>query len=352
MYPMRLCVFEKDIMQIHKNFNLKSYNTFGIEAHCAAFAEVTSVVEAQTVLSNNALPIQLLGGGSNVLFLEEFYNRFFIKNSIEGIKIVDNTEGGILVEIGGGVNWHDFVLWAIDNDLAGVENLSLIPGTVGAAPIQNIGAYGVELKDVFVKLEALNIQSLDIQTFTKEDCRFGYRDSVFKNEFKDHYLITKVFLALQKKTTQLKTSYGDISKTLAEKRIEHPTIRDISNAVIAIRQSKLPDPSVIGNAGSFFKNPTIPKVQFDVLKTQFPNIVGYPNDTEGVKVAAGWLIEQCGWKGKRFGNVGVHERQALVLVNYGGGKGLEIKELAQKIQASVFEKFQIQLMAEVNFCKN
>ena len=343
-------------MQIHKNFNLKSYNTFGIEAHCAAFAEVTSVEEAQVVLSEKQMPIQLLGGGSNVLFLEEFYNRFFIKNSIGGIKIVEYTEGGhsenpnaVLVEIGGGVNWHEFVLWAIDNDLAGVENLSLIPGTVGAAPIQNIGAYGVELKDVFVKLEALNLQSLDIQIFTKEDCQFGYRNSVFKNEFKDQYLITKVFLTLEKKPKELKMSYGDISKTLKEKGIENPTIRDISIAVIAIRKSKLPDPSLIGNAGSFFKNPTIMKAQFDALKIQFPNIVGYPNDTEGVKVAAGWLIEQCGWKGKRLGNVGVHERQALVLVNYGGGKGLEIKDLSQKIQAAVFDKFQIQLMPEVNF---
>ncbi len=340
-------------MQIHKNFNLKPYNTFGIEAHCAAFAEVTSVEEAQAVLSEDKMSIQLLGGGSNVLFLEEYYNRFFIKNSIGDINIVPFTGGGdsdaVLVEIGGGVNWHDFVLWAIDNDLAGVENLSLIPGTVGAAPIQNIGAYGVELKDVFEKLEALNLENLDIQIFTKENCHFGYRDSVFKNEFKDKYLITKVVLKLQKTPKQLHTTYGDISKTLAEKGIVNPTIKDISNAVIAIRQSKLPDPSVIGNAGSFFKNPTIPKAQFDVLKTEFPNIVGYPNDTEGVKVAAGWLIEQCGWKGKRLGNVGVHERQALVLVNYGGGKGLEIKELSQKIQASVFEKFQIQLMAEVNF---
>ena len=360
-------MLHKTTMQIHKNFNLKSYNTFGIEAHCAAFAEVATVEEAQQVLSHKNTSIQLLGGGSNVLFLKEFYDRFFIKNSIGGIKIVQNTveernpetigKGGdsddssaVLVEIGGGVNWHTFVLWAIDNDLAGIENLSLIPGTVGAAPIQNIGAYGVELKDVFVKLEALNLQSLDIQIFTKEDCRFGYRDSVFKNELKDQYLITKVFLTLQKKATELKTSYGDITKILAEKNIENPTIRDISNAVIAIRQSKLPDPSVIGNAGSFFKNPTIPKGEFDALKTSFPNIVGYPTENrEGVKVAAGWLIEQSGWKGKRFGNVGVHERQALVLVNYGGGKGLEIKGLAQKIQASVFEKFKIQLTPEVNF---
>ncbi len=354
-------------MRIHKNFNLKPYNTFGIEARCAAFAEVTSMDEVQRVLSNNDIPIQLLGGGSNILLLKEYYARFFIKNSIGGIKIVQNTEGGysdessaVLVEIGGGVNWHDFVLWAIDNDLAGVENLSLIPGTVGAAPIQNIGAYGVELKDVFEKLEALNLQRLDIQIFTKEDCRFGYRDSVFKNELKDQFLITKVFLTLQKTPTRLKTSYGDISKILVEKGIEKPTIRDISNAVIAIRQSKLPDPAIIGNAGSFFKNPTIPKDAFNVLKIQFPNIVGYPTENtvevrnpenigKGVKVAAGWLIEQCNWKGKRLGNVGVHERQALVLVNYGGGKGLQIKDLAQKIQVSVLEKFKIGLTPEVNF---
>ena len=364
-------------MRIHKNFNLKKYNTFGIEARCAAFAEVKSVEDAQCVLSNNQMPIQILGGGSNILFLQDHYSHFFIKNGIGGIEIIQNTvtpkrdeakgimeernpdnfgEGGqfeknndVLVEIGGGVNWHDFVLWAIDNNLAGVENLSLIPGTVGAAPIQNIGAYGVELKDVFEKLEALNVQTLELHTFTNKDCRFGYRDSVFKNELKGQYIITKVFLKLQKTPTQLKTSYGDISKTLAEKGIENPTIRDISNAVIAIRQSKLPDPSVIGNAGSFFKNPTIPKREFDILKTQFPNIVGYPNDNQEVKVAAGWLIEQSGWKGKRLGNVGVHERQALVLVNYGGGKGLQIKDLAQKIQASVFEKFYIRLMPEVNF---
>jgi UDP-N-acetylmuramate dehydrogenase len=336
-------------MRIHKNFNLKNHNTFGIEARCAAFAEVKSVADVKHFLSQNTLPIQLLGGGSNVLLLKEFYGQFFIKNSIRGIEITQNTEGGVKVEIGGGVNWHDFVLWAIEHNLAGVENLSLIPGTVGAAPIQNIGAYGVELKDVFHSLEALNLQTLEIQTFTKADCRFGYRDSVFKNDLKDQFLITKVFLILQKKPTQLHTTYGDISKILAERGIENPTIRDISNAVIAIRQSKLPDPSVIGNAGSFFKNPTITKAEFDVLKTQFPNIVGYPTENEGVKVAAGWLIEQCGWKGKKLGRVGVHERQALVLVNYGGGKGLQIKDLAQKIQASVYEKFRVRLVAEVNF---
>ncbi len=344
---------KKQTMRVHKNINLKKYNTFGIEARCAAFAEVKSVAEAKHVLAQNTLPIQLLGGGSNVLLLKTFYPNFFLKNGISGIEIVPNalnTVGEVLVEIGGGVNWHDFVLWAIDNDLGGVENLSLIPGTVGAAPIQNIGAYGVELKDVFHSLEALNIQTLEIQTFRKENCQFGYRDSVFKNQLKGQFLITKVYLILKKNKTELHTSYGDITKILTEKNIENPTIRDISNAVIAIRQSKLPDPSVIGNAGSFFKNPTILKAEFEALKTEFPNIVGYPTEnTEGVKVAAGWLIEQCGWKGKKLGSVGVHERQALVLVNYGEGKGLAIKDLAQKIQASVYEKFRIRLTPEVNF---
>lgn len=336
-------------MKIYKNFNLKRYNTFGIEAHCAAFAEIESVEDARQVLSNNTLPIQILGGGSNILLLKDFYDTLFIKNKIEGIRIIQNTEGRVLVEIGGGVNWHDFVLWAIENNLAGVENLSLIPGTVGAAPIQNIGAYGVEIKDVFKKLEALNLQTLELQIFTNQDCYFGYRDSVFKNNLKGRYLITKVFLNLHSKSTSLHTSYGDISKILLERGIEKPTIRGISEAVITIRKSKLPDPIHIGNAGSFFKNPTISKVDFDVLKKQFPNIVGHPSGTGEIKVAAGWLIEQSGWKGQRLGRVGVHERQALVLVNYGGGKGSEIKDLAQKIQVSVFEKFHIELMPEVNF---
>lgn len=349
-------------MRIHKNFSLKKYNTFGIEARCAAFAEVKSVEDMRRVVATNKLPIQLLGGGSNILFLKETYDLFFIKNGIQGIHIVEgteNTEGAVLVEIGGGVVWHDFVMWAIENNLAGVENLALIPGTVGAAPIQNIGAYGVELKDVFDRLEAFDMQkTVGLRYFSKEECQFGYRDSVFKNELKGQFFITRVFLTLQREPTQLHTDYGDISKTLAAQNIENPTIRDIANAVIAIRKSKLPDPSVIGNAGSFFKNPTIPKEEFDALKEQFPNIVGYPTENtdgtsrdnrEGVKVAAGWLIEQCNWKGKRLGTVGVHERQALVLVNYGGGKGSQIEHLARKIQNSVFEKFGIQLTPEVNF---
>ena len=353
---------------IQENFDLKKLNTFGIEAQCAAYSEVQKADDLKAVLSENKLPVYVLGGGSNILFTQPFYNYLFIKNEIKGIKKVENirnTEGVTnhpitqspnhsIIEVGGGEQWHDLVLWCLKNSLGGLENLSLIPGTVGAAPIQNIGAYGVELKDVFVKLEAINLQTLENQTFTHSDCQFGYRDSVFKKELKGKYLITKVYLklidlsnALDNKYYKPKTEYGDIKTVLADWQITEPTIQDVSKAVVQIRQSKLPDPSVFGNAGSFFKNPEILQTQFDALKNTFPNIVGYPT-ASGVKIAAGWLIEQCGWKGKRFGNVGVHERQALVLVNYGNGKGLEIKALAQKIQASVLEKFGIELVAEVN----
>jgi UDP-N-acetylmuramate dehydrogenase len=334
-------------MIIKNNYNLQKHNTFGIEAHGSAFVGVKNITELNLVLSKNTLPIYVLGGGSNVLFTKSHYDLLFIKNEIKGIKIVENTEGVCLVEVGGGESWHNLVLWCLKNDLGGIENLSLIPGTVGAAPIQNIGAYGVELKDVFVKLDAINLQTLENQTFTHEDCRFGYRDSIFKQELKGKFLITKVYLKLTSKEHKIQTNYGDIQMLLSEWNIIKPTIQDISKAVVNIRQSKLPDPSVIGNAGSFFKNPEIPQAQFEALKINHPNIVGYPTD-KGVKVAAGWLIEQSGWKGKRFGDVGVHERQALVLVNYGKGTGLEIKQLAQTIQASVLDKFGIELMTEVN----
>ncbi len=365
-------------MKIHKNYSLKSHNTFGIDATAAAFVDIESTEDLKAVLSGNTLPIYVLGGGSNILFTKDYYDLLFIKNAISGIKIVENaqnTEGGvfelkiknsrlgsihsatkdaddatIIVEIGGGEPWHAVVLWAIEQGLGGLENLSLIPGTIGAAPIQNIGAYGVELKNVFHKLEAFNLKTFDVQTFNAEECQFGYRESIFKNALKGQFLITKIFLKLTPPPYHtLNINYGDIQKTLSNNHVENPTIKDISNAVIAIRQSKLPDPSVIGNAGSFFKNPEIPLAQFTDLQLKFPQIVGYPTAHETVKVAAGWLIETAGWKGKRLGHVGVHERQALVLVNYGGGKGLEIKDLAEKIQASIFETFGIRLMAEVNW---
>ncbi len=372
-------------MTIHKNYSLKAHNTFGIDATAAAFVSIESTEDLKAVLSENKLPIYVLGGGSNILFTKDYYDLLFIKNAISGIKIVEkgeNTEGpvfelkiknlklrdanaalrqiksalnridseSVIVEIGGGESWHAVVLWAIENDLGGIENLSLIPGTIGAAPIQNIGAYGVELKNIFHKLEAFNLKTFDTQTFTAEDCQFGYRESVFKNTLKGQFLITKVYLKLTPPPYHiLNLNYGDIQKTLSNNHIDNPTIKNISNAVTAIRQSKLPDPSVIGNAGSFFKNPEIPLAQFTDLKLKFPQIVGYPTAQNTVKVAAGWLIETAGWKGKRFGCVGVHERQALVLVNYGGGKGLDIKALAEQIQASIFELFGIRLMAEVNW---
>jgi UDP-N-acetylmuramate dehydrogenase len=334
-------------MIIKNNYNLQKHNTFGIEAHGSAFVGVKNITELKLVLSKNILPIYVLGGGSNVLFTKSHYDLLFIKNEIKGIKKIENTEGVCLLEIGGGESWHDLVLWCLKNNLGGIENLSLIPGMVGAAPIQNIGAYGVELKDVFVKLDAINLQTLENQTFTHEDCQFGYRDSIFKQELKGKFLITKVYLKLTQKEHKIQTNYGDIQRLLVEWNITKPTIQDVSKAIVNIRQSKLPDPSVIGNAGSFFKNPEISQAQFEALKINHPNIVGYPT-SKGVKVAAGWLIEQSGWKGNRFGDVGVHERQALVLVNYGKGTGLEIKQLAQKIQVSVLENFGIELMTEVN----
>jgi UDP-N-acetylmuramate dehydrogenase len=348
-------------MKVLKDFNLKQYNTFGIEARCAEFAEVSSIKDLKDILKHNKKPVVILGGGSNMLFSQDYYDCLFIKNNINGKKLINQNHpipqspnpsitqlpNHSLISVGGGENWHSLVLWCLKHNLGGIENLSLIPGTVGAAPIQNIGAYGVELKNIFVKLEAVNMQTLDIQTFTNEDCRFGYRDSVFKNDLKGKYFIIKIYLSLTHQNHTLNTGYGDIQKILTEKNITQPTIKDISHAVTHIRLSKLPNPSVMGNAGSFFKNPEIPKAQFDNLKNQYPNIVGFATEG-GIKVAAGWLIEQCGFKGKRYGDIGVHEKQALVLVNYGKGKGLAIKQLAEEIQQSVLDKFGIRLVAEVN----
>ena len=346
-------------MIVHKNYSLKKFNTFGFDATAETFAEVNNEIEAkQILLSNKNKSIYILGGGSNVLFTKYYYDALFIKNNISGINIVRTDEQYCICEIGGGENWHSFVLYAIENNLGGVENLSLIPGTVGAAPIQNIGAYGVELKDIFESLEAIDLKTLETKVFNLTACQFGYRDSIFKTALKGQFLISKVNLKLTRAPHHtLKTDYGDLKKILAAKNISAPTIREVSDAVIHIRQIKLPDPKIIGNAGSFFKNPEIPVAQFESLKIQFPNIVGFKNlrgldnlpNLETVKVAAGWLIEQAGWKGKRIGDVGVHAAQALVLVNYGNGKSSELIALAAQIQSSVFEKFGIALESEVNF---
>jgi UDP-N-acetylmuramate dehydrogenase len=310
---------------------------------------VNNVEELLSVLKDEqfvSIPKMILGGGSNVLFTQDFQG-LIIKNGLTGIQKVSEDADAVVLKVGAGENWHEFVLYAIDQGLGGIENLSLIPGTVGAAPMQNIGAYGVEVKDVFVSLEAINKETLEIEIFNVEDCKFGYRQSVFKNVFKDKYIITSVSFRLTKKYT-LNTSYGAIEETLSDEGVSNPTIRDVSNAVIKIRQSKLPDPKEIGNAGSFFKNPVIDSLDHEGLKAEFPDIPGYELPGDEVKVPAAWLIQNCGWRGKRLGAIGVHENQALVLVNYGGGKGADLKKLAQDIQQSVADKFGIELEMEVN----
>lgn len=336
-------------MNILENISLKPFNTFGIEKTARFFVAVKSIDELTQALewakSQNIKPL-ILGGGSNIL-LTKNQDKLVIKIEIEGVEVVDETEEFYLVEAGAGVNWHQFVLTAIENGWAGIENLSLIPGTVGASPMQNIGAYSVEIKDVFSSLNALNKETLEIEQFDASQCQFGYRESVFKHELKGKYVICSVVFKLTKEPI-FHTEYGAIQETLEANGIKELSIKAISDAVIQIRQSKLPDPKEIGNSGSFFKNPTIPSEHFAVLKSQYPTLPGYPND-EGIKVPAAWLIEQCGWKGQRFGEIGVHTKQPLVLVNYGDGDGNEIKNLAEKIQKSVLEKFEISIHPEVNF---
>ena len=336
-------------MKIQENISLKPFTTFGIDKKAKFFTTVETLDELKAALlaaKEKQLPVFILGGGSNILLTRDIEG-LVIKLEIKGINLVKEEGDQLWVEVGAGEMWHELVLHSIAQDWAGLENLSLIPGTVGASPMQNIGAYGVEIKDVFDSLQAMHRETLEMQSFDAEACRFGYRESVFKQTFKDQYVITSVTFRLSK-TPNFHLEYGAIREVLAANGIDQPSIRAISDAVIQIRQSKLPDPKEIGNAGSFFKNPTIPNAQFDALKASYPSIPGYPS-AEGVKVAAGWLIEQTGWKGKRIGEVGVHAKQALVLVNYGGGTGEEIKKLSEQIQASVYDKFGVQLQAEVNF---
>lgn len=336
-------------MNIQENISLKPFNTFGLDKKARFFTSVNSreqLIESLIWSRNRGLEVFILGGGSNILLTQDV-NSLVIKIEIAGIEVVDENDDHVWVKVGAGENWHSFVTHAIAQGWAGIENLSLIPGTVGASPMQNIGAYGVEIKDVFHSLRALNRATLEQKEFTKEECKFGYRESVFKNELLGQYIITSVTFQLNKKP-EFNIEYGTIQETLQESGNEELSIQAISDAVIKIRQSKLPDPKEIGNAGSFFKNPTISIEDWEALKESFPNIPGY-DVPEGKKVPAAWLIEQSGWKGKRFGETGVHAKQPLVLVNYGNSKGNDIKELAENIQASVFEKFGIPLKAEVNF---
>lgn len=338
-------------MTIQHHISLRSFNTFGIDAKAYFFAEAASESTLLALLQQpqiKEMPLLILGGGSNMLFLKDFEG-MVIHLTIKGIDVVKETDEYVWVKSGAGVVWHDLVQYAVANNWGGIENLSLIPGTVGAAPIQNIGAYGVEIKETFDSLEAIHISSGEKQVFDKEACNFGYRDSIFKQYAKNQYIITSVTFRLNKKNAAINMSYGAISDTLHEMGISSPTLQDISNAVITIRQSKLPNPAELGNAGSFFKNPEIAKIQFDTLQQSFPSIPSYPAPHGLIKVPAGWLIEQSGWKGKRVGNCGVHSKQALVIVNYGGATGQEIKNLAMQIQADVLQKFGVEIMPEVNF---
>lgn len=333
-------------MEIKKNISLKPFNTFGIDVAATSFVEVKNTNELKSVLSNNTQSLLILGGGSNLLFTTDF-DGLAIKNNFKGITVVEENDSEIYLRIGAGEVWHEFVLYCIEHGYAGVENLSLIPGNVGASPMQNIGAYGVEVKDVITEVEALHLKDYSLNTFSNDACEFGYRSSVFKTSEKGNYFITAVTFKLNKQA-KVNTSYGAIDGELKRLEIENPTIKDVSNAVINIRSSKLPDPKKIGNSGSFFKNPVISEVQKNKILANYPDAPNYSQPNGVFKMAAGWLIEKCGWKGKRIDNYGVHELQALVLVNYGGAKGSEIYSLSEQIIESVNSKFGIILEREVN----
>jgi len=335
-------------MQIQPNFSLKSFNTFGIEAKAKSFVAVHTLDELKTVLANNAAEKKfILGGGSNMLLTQDI-DALVIHIDLKGKKIIKEDNDFVWVESMAGENWHEFVLWTIDQNFGGLENMSLIPGNVGTTPVQNIGAYGTEIKDTFVSCEAIQIDNQSMRTFSKEDCRFGYRESIFKQEIKNQYIITSVVFKLTKRNHKINTSYGDILKELELQKVTVPTLKDVSNAVIAIRQSKLPDPKILGNSGSFFKNPVISRSHFEKVQAQYPEIKYFDVSPTEVKVPAGWLIEQAGYKGFRKGDAGVHKNQALVLVNYGSATGQEIVALSREVQQAVFDKYGIAIEAEVN----
>ncbi len=340
---------------VQTNISLKKYNTFGIEAAAAYFASFNSsdalgqllqYDDARAAAQKKQTSILVLGGGSNMLFTKDF-DGIVLKNDIKGIEQLDEDDDHVYLKVGAGENWHQFVLYCINNNLAGVENLSLIPGNVGASPMQNIGAYGVEIKDVFHSLDAFHLKEKTMVTFDLNDCAFGYRESVFKKKFKNQFVITNVTYRLNKKPL-FNTTYGAIELELAKMGVKELSIKAISAAVINIRSSKLPDPAVVGNAGSFFKNPEVELAVFDILHSKFPAIIAYPLGNGNVKLAAGWLIEQCGWKGYRNGDVGCYAQQALVLVNYGHANGEEIFVLSELIIESVQQKFAVTLEREVN----
>lgn len=343
--------YYQQMLNIQSHVSLKPYNTFGIDANARYLVEINHADDINTLLQLSDfvnIPKLILGGGSNVLLCHDF-DGLVIKMNIQGIEVIREDDDHVYVVAGAGVGWHELVLFCVQHGYAGMENLSLIPGTVGAAPLQNIGAYGVELEQVFESLTAVHTRTGERRTFLHADCQFGYRESVFKHELKGQYIITGVTFQLDKRPT-FHTRYGAIQETLAEMGISDDalSIKAISDAVIRIRRSKLPDPAQIGNAGSFFKNPEIPKAQFDTLKGQFDALPGYPIGEDTVKIPAGWLIEQAGWKGYRAGSAGVHAKQALVLVNHGNATGQELLALAKQVQDSVQEKFGVSITPEVN----
>ncbi len=338
-------------MQFQQNYSLKNYNTFGIEVYAQYFSAFSSFEELDILFSNYKSQttnhkLLILGGGSNILFTKN-YDGLVLKNDVTGVVTINEDNENVYLKTGAGENWNQFVMYCIENNLSGVENLSLIPGNVGASPMQNIGAYGVEIKDVFHSLDAFHLAEKKMYTFTSNDCEFNYRESIFKKRYKDEFVIMNVTFKLSKQPV-FNISYGAIKQELEKMNIHNLSIKAISQAVIKIRSSKLPDPKVTGNAGSFFKNPEVDKQKYDFLKTNYAQIPGYLLDSGKIKVAAGWLIEQCGWKGFRRGDAGCHADQALVLVNYGHATGGEIYDLSEKIKQSVKQKFDIDLEREVN----
>jgi len=336
-------------MNIIENYPLLKLNTFGVDVKAKYFVSINTINELIEVTKTNVfkdLELLILGGGSNILFTKDF-DGLVILNNIKGKEIIEQNQQSIFLKIGAGENWHELVMYCVDNGWGGIENLSLIPGNTGTAPMQNIGAYGVEIKETFLELEALEISSGKIVKFNNSDCEFGYRESVFKNKMKNQYIILNITLEL-KKNPVLNINYGDVKAILESQNIKNPAIKEVSNAIIRIRQSKLPDPKKIGNSGSFFKNPLVSLNQLELIKKNYPNVVNYEINENEFKIAAGWLIERAGWKGKKFNNYGVHEKQALVLVNYGLANGMEIFDLSEKIILDIKDKFGITLEREVN----
>ncbi len=335
-------------MKILENFDLTKFNTFGIKTNAKYFVEISKEEELLELISNPIFqnnPRLFLGGGSNILFTKDF-DGLVILNKLTGIEILKEDEDDVYVKAYGGEIWHDLVLFTVNKGYFGLENLSLIPGSVGASPVQNIGAYGSELKDSFFSLTALDIETGEFRDFSKDECEFGYRDSVFKNKYKNRFFIVSVIFKLSKKQS-LNTDYRVLKNYINENKIEVRNSKDISDIVATIRRSKLPDPKVLGNAGSFFKNTYISKDKLEELQKSYPEIP-YFLEEDKIKIPTAWLIETCGFKGKSFGNVGIHEKQALILVNHGGGEGAEIKDLALNIAKNVYDKFGIEIIPEVN----